>query len=59
MVFDDIRRDLKELIGLVRKSEQYNAAVFNGHVSPTEQMATEDQQRSERIVEIQDKYGLS
>ena len=58
MVFDDMRRDLKELIELVRRDEQYCAAVMSGKVVPGDEAATMHTQRASRISELTNQYGL-
>ncbi len=35
MIYDEMREDIKELIALVRKDEQYNAAIAAGSVKPS------------------------
>ena len=58
MVFDDIRRDLKELVELVRRDEQYSAAVMSGKLIPSDEAAALHTQRAWRISELTDQYGL-
>ncbi len=58
MVFDDMRRDLKELMDLVRRDEQYSAAVMSGKVVPSIEAAAAHTQRALRVSELTNQYGL-
>lgn len=58
MLFDEMRRELKELLSLVRKDEQYCAAVMSGQLLATDQAAVEHTKRAMRIAELSDRYGL-
>ena len=58
MVFDDMRRDLNELLELVRRDEQYSAAVMSGKLVPSNEAAALHTQRALRISELTNRYGL-
>ncbi len=58
MVFQDMRLELKELLYLVRREEQYSAAVMSGKIIPSEAAASENIRRSTRISELIHKYEL-
>ena len=58
MIFDDMRRDLKELLALVRRDEQYSAAVMSGSVVPSLETKADHSRRAARIAELTDYYGL-
>jgi len=58
MIFDDMRREVKELLALVRKDEQYCAAVMSGEVDPSAEAVAEHVRRATRIAELTDHYGL-
>lgn len=58
MIFDDMRRELKELLDLARRDEQYSAAVMSGKVVPSAEAMAEHSLRAVRIAELTDRYGL-
>lgn len=58
MLFDDIRRDIGELIRLVREDEQYCASVKHGEITPTTEMHRHHQARAERITAIRSRLGV-
>lgn len=58
MVFDDVRKDLKELLELVRKAEQYSTSIGNGTLIPDQATNQIHQDRAIRIDELIRKYGL-
>lgn len=58
MLFDDMRGELKELMDLVRRDEQYSAAVMSGKVVPSANAMAEHSRRATRIAELTDRYGL-
>lgn len=58
MIFDDMRRELKELLDLVRRDEQYSAAVMSGKVVPSAEAQAEHARRATRIADITDRYGI-
>lgn len=58
MIFDDMRSELKELLGLIRLDEQYCGQVMSGKVVPSTEARAEHSRRAMRIVELTDRYGL-
>lgn len=58
MVFDEMRRELKELLSLVRQDEQYCAAVMSGQVHASDESGRQQAIRATRIAELTDRYGL-
>lgn len=59
MFFQIMRQELKELVELVRREEQYSAAVMSGKVVPTEGAVAENTRRAMRISELIQKYELA
>ena len=58
MVFDELRVELQELLDLVRRDEQYSAAVMSGKVQPSADAVANHVCRAKRIAELTDRYGL-
>jgi len=52
-----MREDIKELIALVRKDEQYNAAIAAGSVKPSQETSRDHEKRALRIDDLTRKYG--
>lgn len=57
MIYDEMREDIKELIALVRKDEQYNAAIAAGSVKPSQETSRDHENRALRIDDLTRKYG--
>lgn len=56
-IYDEMRAELKELLDLVRLSEQYAAAVAHGALQPDQESNRQYEQRVVRINELSRKYG--
>ncbi len=55
-IYDEMRAEIKELLVLVRKSEQYTAAVAHGVFLPDKKSNRQHEQRVVRIDELSRKY---
>lgn len=59
MVFANIQKELSELIGLVRQSERYCAAVASRPELATAESRALEVQREHRIAELTARYGIT
>jgi len=57
-IYDDMRSQLQELIDLIKRDEQYTAAVGHGAVKADQHTAEAHQARVARIVELKHHFGL-
>lgn len=59
MVFESIQTELSELVGLVRQSERYCAAVATRPELATPESHSLEVQREHRIAELSARYGIT
>jgi len=58
-IYDEMRVQLQELLDLVRRDEQYTAAVAHGAIQADQGSAQAHQQRAMRIVELKRHFCLN
>lgn len=59
MVFESIQKELSELVGMVRRSERYCAAVASRPELATAESHALEVQREHRIAELSARYGIT
>jgi len=59
MVFDDMKKELNELVNLVRKSERYCTMIAAQPELATDATHALEIEREIRIAELSVKYGIS
>lgn len=59
MVFENIQKELSELVGLVRQSERYCASVAMRPELATSESHALEVQREHRIAELSARYGIT
>lgn len=57
-IYDEMREELKELLKLVRLSEQYTAAVAHNTLQPDQESSRQHEQRVMRIDALSRRYEL-
>ena len=59
MVFENIQKELSELVALVRQSERYCASVATRPELATSESHALEVQREHRIAELSARYGIT
>lgn len=59
MIFENMRKEISELVNLVRQSERYCTSVVSRPDLATEASHAIEVQREQRIAELSAKYGIS
>lgn len=59
MVFENIRKELSELIRLVRQSERYCTTIAARPELATAETHAKEVQREQRIAELSARYGIT
>ena len=59
MVFENIQKELSELVGLARQSERFCASVATRPELATAESHTLELQREHRIAELSARYGIT
>ncbi|MDL5034442.1 hypothetical protein QRD43_21240 [Pelomonas sp. APW6] len=58
-IYDEMRRDLNELVSLVRQSERYMTSISANPKLASEATHTAELQREHRIAELSARYGIT
>ena len=59
MVFENMRKELSELVGLVRMSERYCTSVSARPDLATDESNATEVKREQRIAELSAKFGIT
>lgn len=59
MIFENMKKELSELVGLVRQSERYCASVASRPDLATDNTHALEVQREHRIAELSARYGIT
>ena len=59
MVFENMRKELSELVGLVRQSERYCTSIADRPELASDSSHAVEVQREQRIAGLSAKYGIT